>query len=157
MLFIVSAIAVSSDITWSLSLTIILLQFRPLSEKKFLLFFRIFYCHLFWICERPCKHRRKVLCNFRSSSVLLRFLAKKSQNYRFQRVLVRICSENLSASILVKFVVYSDIQEHLQNLQPATLLKRSLRQRCFPINLANFFFRTVYLCRYSLHLFSFAY
>ena len=47
------------------------------------------------------------------TSVLLRFSAKKSQNYRFQWFLVRIYSENLPTSILVKFVVYSDIQEHL--------------------------------------------
>ena len=45
--------------------------------------------------------------------MLLRFLVEKSQNYRFQRFLVRICSKNLPASALVKFVVCSDIQEQL--------------------------------------------
>ena len=41
------------------------------------------------------------------------FLAEKSQNYRFQRFLVRIRSKHLPASVLVKFVVCSGIQEQL--------------------------------------------
>ena len=40
------------------------------------------------------------------TSVLLKSIAKKSQNYRFQCFLV-------SVSVLVKFVVRHDIQEHL--------------------------------------------
>ena len=47
------------------------------------------------------------------TSVLLSFLAEKSQNYRFQRFLARIRFKNLPASASVKFVVCSDIQEHL--------------------------------------------
>ena len=47
------------------------------------------------------------------TSVLLRSIAKKSQNYRFQRFLVRKRSKNLPVSVSVKFVVRHDIQEHL--------------------------------------------
>ena len=47
------------------------------------------------------------------TSVLLRFLVKKLQNYWFQHFLVRMRFKNLPASVLVKPVLCSDIQEHL--------------------------------------------
>ena len=102
-----------------------------LKSDSFLRFSFFISIDFYWHLTEVTQHRRKELCNF--------CFAKKSRNYRFQRFLVRIRSENLPARTLVKFVVYSDIQGHLLSW---LFLNISSERKDFLLNIkySTFFF-----------------